>query len=213
MDKFNNSIETVIDQVSSEKKLCYLLGDYNINLLKYEEHQPTTEFLDMMLSSSFVPTINRPTRVTENTATLIDNTFTNVYGNDLEFKNGILYSDISHHFPIFHLYKIEQPDRSKVQLTKRLINQNSKDQLKQFISEIDWGEVYEQDDPQNAFTCFHSILSNAYNTCMPKITYNLSTTRNKPWITDALRTSIKRKNKIYKIRNKKNCNNRNVQFL
>ena len=37
---------------------------------------------------------------------------------------------------------------------------------------------------------------------MPKITYNLSTRRNKPWITDALRTSIKRKSKLYKIKNK-----------
>ena len=49
-----------------------------------------------MLSLPSLP--SRPTRVTYNTATLVDNIFTNSSRNSF---NGIILSDISDHFPIF----------------------------------------------------------------------------------------------------------------
>ena len=53
------------------------MGDYNINLLKVESHSLTADFNDLMYSYGLIPLITRPTRVTENSATLIDNIFTN----------------------------------------------------------------------------------------------------------------------------------------
>ena len=47
-----------------------------------------------------MPTITRPTRITSESATLIDNIY--VSGNRLEYlRSGILVADISDHFPIF----------------------------------------------------------------------------------------------------------------
>ena len=51
------------------------MGDYNINLVNYDAHGATDEFTYMMYANSFVPLINRPTRITESSATLIDNIF------------------------------------------------------------------------------------------------------------------------------------------
>ena len=53
------------------------MGDYNLDLLKHDKHPLTENFLDVMYAHSFIPVINRPTRVTMNTFTLIDNIFTN----------------------------------------------------------------------------------------------------------------------------------------
>ena len=47
-----------------------------------------------------MPVINKPTRVTKNTATAIDHIFINSVTTN-KFKTGIIKSDISDHFPIF----------------------------------------------------------------------------------------------------------------
>ena len=59
----------------TENKLCYLMGDY-INLLNYESHDLTANFVDTMYSYSYLPLINRPTRVTQQSALLIDSILT-----------------------------------------------------------------------------------------------------------------------------------------
>ena len=46
----------------------YLMGDYNVNLLNIDNHLLTSEFLEMFYSYSFLPVINKPTRVTCNSA-------------------------------------------------------------------------------------------------------------------------------------------------
>ena len=51
------------------------MGDYNINLWNYGKHVETNEFVDMLHSHSFIPLIDRPTRIKKQSATLIDNIF------------------------------------------------------------------------------------------------------------------------------------------
>ena len=72
----------------------YLIGDFNLNLLNAESHHLTSEFLETLYSYSFMPFINKPTRVQKNTASLIDNIFSNSYDNP-DSLNGILYSSSS----------------------------------------------------------------------------------------------------------------------
>ena len=48
------------------------MGDYNIDLLKYEHNCDTRMFLDMMYSHGLYTLINKPTRITQFTATVIE---------------------------------------------------------------------------------------------------------------------------------------------
>ena len=52
-------------------------GDLNINVLDYVSNKKFQHFLSSMFQYNMVPTINRPTRVTRNTATAIDHIITN----------------------------------------------------------------------------------------------------------------------------------------
>ena len=79
-----------------------MLGDNNINLLNVDKHAPRQDFADAMFSHCFFPVINKPTRVTES-ATLIDNIFYNNYVENSNSLAGILYTDISDHFPVYHI--------------------------------------------------------------------------------------------------------------
>jgi hypothetical protein len=93
---FLNEFNVILHKIKLENKIVYLTGDFNINLLNAASHLLTEEFLELMYSYSFLPLINRPTRVTNNTATLIDNIWVNEFNENL--TNGIFYTDITDHF-------------------------------------------------------------------------------------------------------------------
>ena len=77
---FNEQIERHLSQIG--KKNGIICGDFNIDLLKTDLHPDTNIFMELLYSHGMFPLINKPTRVTSNTATLIDNIFIN----DLKLK-------------------------------------------------------------------------------------------------------------------------------
>ena len=98
LNHFNtNYLHNLLDKVSKEQKSVFLLGDFNVNLLNYNDHNPTNEFLDSLASNSFVPYILQPTRLTSHSKTLIDNIFSNIISP--EAISGNLTSTTSNHLP------------------------------------------------------------------------------------------------------------------
>ena len=106
-NEFEADLKTILHKVDKENKTCILMGDFNIDLIKYESSDHVNRFLYQMYSSHFYPLINRPTRITANSATLIDNIFINNI--HLDCVRGILISDLTDHlysylsFKYFHL--------------------------------------------------------------------------------------------------------------
>ena len=99
LSKFISEFEVLLQVLSKEKNPSYIYENFNINLLNYDTHLLTQSYLDLLLSFSFRPLLNMPTRITETSGTLIDNIFPNDLSN--EHFCGILYSDISDHLPVF----------------------------------------------------------------------------------------------------------------
>ena len=77
ISKFTKYLSSCLSKIKSEDKLVFIMGDFNINLLNYDSHTDTSEFLDQMVSRCFLPYVLHPTRVTDHCATVIDNTFYN----------------------------------------------------------------------------------------------------------------------------------------
>ena len=96
---FNYLINQLLDKIWKEQKQTFLPGDFNINLLNYNEHQPTNEFLDSLASNSIILYILQPTRLTSHSKTLIDNIFSNVLL--CEAISGNITATISDHPPQF----------------------------------------------------------------------------------------------------------------
>ena len=71
-----------------------LLGDFNINLLNCNDHQPRNDFLDSLASNSFIPYILPLTRITSHSKTPIDNIFSNFIFSDI---SGNITTTISDH--------------------------------------------------------------------------------------------------------------------
>ena len=75
-------LNNTLDTISNEKKACYIMGDFNLDLLKHDTESKVEDFINTFYSHDFIPSIDRPTRIRPNniggiSATLIDNIFTN----------------------------------------------------------------------------------------------------------------------------------------
>ena len=72
IDEFNDIyLNLLLDKISNERKSIFLLGDFNVDTLKYDNHAPTNEFLDFISSHMFLSHIIQPNIVTSNSKTLI----------------------------------------------------------------------------------------------------------------------------------------------
>ena len=81
IDEFSAYFQTILPKLTS--KQIFKLGAFSINLLNYESHSPTNVFINNFLSKNFQLCIHHPTRIFENSSTMIDNIFTNIIANIL----------------------------------------------------------------------------------------------------------------------------------
>ena len=98
---------STLEKSVSEKKISYMIGDFNMNCLKYHENAKTKYFYDNIFQKGTIPMINRPTPISENSASLVDNILTtDIFENYL--KKGIIKSNVSYHFPIFFSIRLKK---------------------------------------------------------------------------------------------------------
>ena len=99
INEFNDDyLNELLDKLSKENKTIFLLGDFNINLLNYDIHPPTNEFLDSLSSHYFLPHILQSSMITTNSKTLTD-IFSNMAVPNM--ISGNLTASISDHLPKF----------------------------------------------------------------------------------------------------------------
>ena len=87
----NEVLHAILKTIKKQNCLCYLMGDFNINLLNVDKHVPSFEFLECMCTTSYIPLISKPTRVTATSVTLIDIFTNNLTIISAETCSGILY--------------------------------------------------------------------------------------------------------------------------
>ena len=72
LNEFNeNYLDPLMEKLSLENKKIFLMGDFNIDLLKVDLDCNTTTFFDNMTSNLFVPHLILPTRITLTTKKLL----------------------------------------------------------------------------------------------------------------------------------------------
>jgi hypothetical protein len=98
-------LNRIIQTINPAKFDLYICGDMHINFLKYNEHEETGKYLEMLFDNNLIPIITKPTRITDHSSTLIDHIYTNSPISQL--TSGILEVDISDHLPVFCIIKTQ----------------------------------------------------------------------------------------------------------
>ncbi len=203
MDDFNDKTAKLFDKLKNEKKQLFLMGDFNIDLIKLDSDQDSATFFDTVTSNLLVPHIILPTRITSHSKTLIDN----IYSNNERFLEGVsgnLTISISDHLAQFLIIpiKIDHKEKLKQSVYKRDYKNFDKENFILDFLAIDWDEILkiQENDPNLSF----EILQNSVNTLIDKYIPLKKLSKKeieqsfKPWITKGIRTSIRKREKIYK---------------
>ena len=153
LDKAIEIHNQIIDKIQSNKihAKCdiQILSDFNVNMLNFETHGLTNDYINMLISKSFLPLITLPTRIKNQSATLIDHIWSNKVCS--VYNSGIIVNSLSDHFPIFY---IEEDRHKKVQLpdtVTRKINSKTIPAFCSILKSASWSNVIKEENPKLAF--------------------------------------------------------------
>ena len=200
-DFIKSFIIPLLTKVNSENKLVVLMGDFNINLMEYGSDKHISNFLDAIGSFALIPNITLPTRIADDTRTLIDNIFTSpeLFGT----ASGNVLTCISDHLAQFSLLEDLKPFSPKQPVTKRDWAKFNEENFLTQIQNLDWKDLLQSDlqnpnvSMENFLKCIEDLLDQhaPVKQFRPKNVINL---KSSPWMTPEILNSMKVRDKLYK---------------
>ncbi len=124
--------------------------------------------------------------------------YTNNITNRHKSKQGVLYTDISDHLPIYHCLGTNKPDEKETFIIKRIITKHTKNNFLENIAEVSWKNILSSKDTTAAFIDLSEVTGKLYNEYFPLRKSKLSYNNRISWLTNGIKQSIKRKNALYK---------------
>lgn len=198
IETFFALFEGILEDISHRFKHHNVIisGDFNINLLL--DNKISKQLIDLLLTFNFVHTVYEPTRVTKHSKTLIDNIFINF--ETMPFQSKVVNSALSDHYGI--LFATEVP-KSQNTCNNKIYNiiysKNKMNTFKNYLSEIDWRDLFSIKDVNEAYSCFLNIFISIKNDIFkPKL---MKSKVNNPWITQGIRQSCKNKRLLFYLKN------------
>ena len=193
----NQIIDKILTNKSHNKCDIQILSDFNVNMLNFETHGLTNDYINSLISKSFLPVITLPTRVKHQSATLIDHIWTNKVCS--KYKSGIIINSLSDHFPVVYF---EEGKYQKVQLPDKItrkINTTTIPAFCKILRSTSWGNVTNEANPKIAFNNFFETIESVRDLAFPEIKVKPKPTkfRHNPWMSGGLKISQKRKEILF----------------
>jgi len=175
-----------------------VIGDTNIDLIT--PSQLGYEFVNMCQSSSFIPLISVPTRVTEGHASCIDHIW---YNKVCDVCTGVFKVDISDHYPIFVILPVQSNRHDFFTKTFRDHSNTSianlRNEIYRFCNNFEILLFMNDNDVNITTQTFVDELFQVYNRCCPLRVKRISYSRfSRPWITDEHIISINHKHNMFR---------------
>ena len=123
-----DELQHLLENLLTLNVQIYLIGDFNINTLRSHTdlNKTATEFSNLLLSYFFYPLINKPTRVINESSSLLDNAYTNIAQCGGICSSGILTTDFSDHYSIFSITNFTLDKDKPVFIRKREFSDSNK---------------------------------------------------------------------------------------
>ena len=174
---------------------CIISGDFNINLLSSLNDSTPNDFLNMMNSFSLVPVITKPTRITANTSTLIDNIFISKPDSIVSGNIPLTLSDHMANFLIHRGLLVNNVGgEGRTDFIYRLINENTLSNMYLDTSSYDFSSVVDNNDVNLSLVRLTEIFYLYYNAHCPVVRKSKSfKSKIKPWITRDILSDIKKR--------------------
>ena len=177
-----------LEKLNREDKFCFLMYDFNINLMKINSEYDSLQFYNTMCSYFFTLLFLQPAIVADKSKTLIDNIFCNSFG--LTTLSGNITHPISDHLIQFVILEdfITPKAPPKSNVYKGNFDHFDSNKLKEDLRKIDWidevlkNKILKTSDINEIFDVFYKILSEIVDRHAPltKVTKKERTLQSKP---------------------------------
>lgn len=197
---FLDKLESVLDKIDKIKFNKIICTDQNIDFLKIKpgSNAIPSRMLDTMLTHGMVPTIVKPTRVTEGGFSLIDNIYVS---SDLYSASSanVLMDDISDHFPCLVSFPHKKSSIAKLSFDYRQYPDNCFLRIADDFGNHDWTEIG-REGVDESFQRFSETLQDSFNKHCPLKSIRVPPNKiiREKWITPALIYKSKNLHKIYR---------------
>ena len=201
-DVFTEAILKIKQKLSMEKeKKELIIGmDHNFDLLKSSEHKKIQYFLDMLVNKELFLTITRPTRITRQSATLIDNVFVSLNLHK-RYESAILINDMSDHLPTLTLLRQTKiKNNTPLIFESRKLNDTNKKLIKEALHKIDWISKLSGTSCNENYNIFTNVLKTIMDEISPLKKIRISGKRRyiEPWMSRGLEISSRKKDSLCK---------------
>ena len=143
-----------------------ITGDFNLDLLKFGSHYETDEFLNILSTNFFQLHILQPTRITDHSATFIDN----IFFNSLEHFaiSGNIICNIAYHLANFLIIDRFSTLSTKIEIYKRDYSKLVEQALVNEVQSVDWEEALAQvSNPTSLFDSLYNKKSHIVDKHFP----------------------------------------------
>ena len=206
--KFYEVLEHALHKLGKFKnKHALILGDFNIDLIKYESDTHAQELIDCTSKFGFAQTISIPTRVTDHSATLIDHIYSNMIHKVV--SSNVLTTDISDHLATSVTIALDaQYDRTILHLPTdtgqsheyRIFNEANNLKFKELINNETWGikgDLNANEQYESFMDKYISHYDEAFQLKSNRPKRKNERVEPKQWILPWLEDACNRKNKLF----------------
>ena len=196
-NEFLHYLSESLERFNRHNHNIYLMGDFNIDLLKYENCTYSPALLHCTQSFSMLPVLDKPNRVYGTSATLIDNIFTNNLENSIVGRN--IVTDITDHFSQACMILTQQQLFPPLNKTKvRDYSNFNAGKFMTDLCEIDWNNTYRSSDVNKSFSRFYKNINCLINKHAPlkDVSRQRQKLLTKPWLTKGIRRFIRVENNL-----------------
>jgi hypothetical protein len=182
VDSFRESLDDILVKIATQGLPCIIAGDINIDLTKCAVDVKTAEYVDMLLTNNFIPLPVMPTRITSQTASLIDHMcFFEGQGKTgcTNLKSGNFLEDISDHSPSYTVILNEKGHRDNQRPLIRIFSEKNIDENVHVLQIADWSAAYNETDANAAYNKFSEVTHSACNQAFHQVRLSRKRLRDK----------------------------------
>ena len=209
LEAFQSKMGNLLKAIDKRKNEIVIAGDMNLDLLKYESHQHTANYLDLVTSYGFLPRIVRPTRIQKKSATLLDHILTK--DSETSLASGIIDTEIAgnggytDHFPTFTVLKAKSILKKQKIFTKCYFTPEGNTTRKERLVQENWEEVYASEDPNTIYDLIQEKYGKHYHETKTTRTCKTGTNKYKrePWMTPELLADMRKRDRLAKIKERR----------
>ena len=195
---FTATLEQHLIDISRRGKKTFVFLDSNIDLLKLNENNSTSNYLNSILSSGFNQVIGKATRIQGNSFSLIDHILVNTLSTDS--ISGTLISDISDHFITFFCQPDQISNNTPAPKTSRKITDTKIASFNELLNGMGWGTVLASNNANDSFDIFWDTFKTLFDLHFPvsQTKFNKNFHKINAFMTNGLLTSRRQKNFLHK---------------